>query len=191
MFGYLTKKVAAIALTLITSFSHVADWSDSVDQVPMSDCNIRTVAMTFSFHNVKRRGDLAGESIKAIDVMKKAASSAKPPSIAIREQLSVAENEAFATARQHKMSIDGVQLIESDYARDMKSIVAMVQVSDASYFYDIQVNETDPNYIYQAVLGMMHLALPSQETTAPKPSPGYSTEIAPHSVEDESLRYWI
>ena len=60
------KKVAAAALIGITSFSYAAAWPDSIDQIPMDDCNIRTVGMNVSFSNIKRQGEFSAEALKTL-----------------------------------------------------------------------------------------------------------------------------
>lgn len=182
------RKLMPAVLCCLTPFAHTAPLPDSIDKIPMSDCNIKTVGVTALVHNVKRRGDLSDQAIKTLEVMKKAATSAKKPGIAIGEQMSAAENDAYSTALQYKMSIDGMQLIESDYFRDIKAIQALVQVADVSYRYDTQLKPSDPNYVYQGVLGLMDVALPEQKTSAPNLLHVCTVEIAVHSVEDESLQ---
>ena len=180
-----TLVAAALALSI---FSAWAGAPTTVSDIPLADCNIKTVANVVSFHDMQRQSELGTESLKQIDLLQKATARAKKPGISVGKQMSPAELEQFARAREHNMSINAVQLIESNYARDIRAVLSMVQVADANLRWDTEPKPASPEFLYYAMIELMRIGLPEQDTTHPAPSHVCTVEVALHSAEDESLR---
>ena len=178
----------ALALSLATASIQAAGIPESIEAIPMADCNIQTVAGVVGVRDSRRQVELSKQGTIAMQAMLKASSSAKNDGKSVGSQMNDAEKQAFAEARIHKISIDMTQLIESNFARDMDSIVSLVKTADTRYRWETVLNEDNPDYVYQAKLDLMEIGAPNPEVTTPAPSKTCKMEIALHAVEEQSLR---
>ena len=180
--------VTAALCIVLTSPTWAGSIADPIGSLAMSDCNLKMINMNVNFNTLQRQVETNEQAQMAMKQMLKASSNAKTPGKSVGSQMKPTERDAFQEARQHKISIDMLQLIESNYSRDIESLLAMAQVADTRYRWDTVLEEKDPNFVYQAALDLMAIGAPNQDVTTPTPSTTCTTEIALHSIEDESIR---
>lgn len=175
-----------LTLSLTASSCLAVGFPETIEEIPMKDCNLNMIKDVIEFNNIHRQGDLAGQQKPLIAQMRAVTSKATISGVAVGDQLSTADLVKFTEIRQKMLAIEYLQHIESNRVRDVEIVINLVQVADKNYRWNTEVQEGNPDYIYQAGLSLMRLANANPDITTPPVNRSCTIELALHVLEDES-----
>lgn len=157
LFGFIGTLVALVVLPSCVR----AEGFPTVESLAPADCTVSTVAAYAHMHNVERQGELAGQALPLIDEQQRIVAKAPKPGVAVGQQLSPENSAAFSENRHKLISINALQLLESNQVRDTDAVVQLTRIAVDNHKWNRRAEGASPDSVYQAALDVMRVTLPS------------------------------
>jgi hypothetical protein len=158
---------------------------------PASACSLDEVVGQIYFSALTRAGELSNQQLALLEKFSAIGDRAKDPNKPLNQQLSQADLAEFTQTKTRYQSIELLQLLESNYSRDNRTISEFFTVAQEDYLGMPAPKEGDKRYLPYAFLAVMAAASEAESVknnliTEPSRK-DCSVETALQEVEQESL----